>query len=70
VDAGSLLSSLAISSVGYMAFSYGRRLRRAPQLALGLTLMVFPYFVDSMWLMLAIAGVLCLGAWFAVRLGW
>lgn len=70
VDPASLVASLAVSSVGYVAWSYGRRQRRPPQFTLGLLLMVFPYFVDSVWAMLSIAGALCLAAWFAVRVGW
>lgn len=70
MDPGPLLSSLFVSSIGYVAFSYGKRQRRAPQLLLGLTLLFFPYFVDSALLILLIAAVLCLVTWLATRLGW
>jgi hypothetical protein len=53
-----------------VAFTYGKRQRRIPQLVLGVILLIFPYFVDSALLILLIAGVLCLVAWFATRLGW
>lgn len=70
VDPSSLLCSLFISSVGYVAFAHGKRQRRAPQLALGVVLLVFPYFVDAVWLMLLIAVGLCVLTWVAVKLGW
>ncbi len=70
MDASSLIASFAVSSVGYVALSYGKRQRRAPQLIAGLLLMVFPYFVDSVPAMLAIAAALVLAMWLATRLGW
>jgi len=70
VDAGSLFASFAVSAVGYVAFSFGKRQRRAPQLIAGLSLMLFPYFVDSVPAMLSIAAALIFGMWLATRLGW
>jgi hypothetical protein len=70
VDPASLFASFAVSSIGYVAFAYGKRQRRPPQLIAGLTLMLFPYFVDSVLAMLAIAAVLVLGMWLATKLGW
>ena len=70
MTAGSLLSSLAISSIGYVAFAYGKRQRRAPQLVIGLVLMLFPYFVDDVLAMWSITGALLLALWFALKLNW
>jgi hypothetical protein len=70
MTAGSLVSSLAISSIGYVAFAYGKRQRRAPQLAIGLLLMIFPYFVDEALAMWAITGALLFALWFALKLNW
>jgi hypothetical protein len=70
VDPASLIASFAVSSIGYVAFSYGKRQRRAPQLVVGLTLMVFPYFVDNVVAMLAITAALVLAMWLATKLGW
>lgn len=70
VDAGYLFASLFVSSVGYVAFVYGKRQRRVPQLVTGLTLLIFPYFVDSVALMLAVAAALVGLMWLAVKLGW
>jgi hypothetical protein len=65
-----LIASLFVGSVGYVAFVYGKRQRRIPHLVLGVMLFVFPYFVDNVGLMLLITALLCLAAWYAVKLGW
>jgi hypothetical protein len=70
MNANSLLSSLAISSIGYVAFAYGKRQRRAPQLAVGLILMIFPYFVDGALAMWCITGALLLALGLALKLKW
>lgn len=43
---------------------------RTPQIAGGLLLMVFPYFVSSILGMLLIAAVLVLAIFFAIKMGW
>jgi hypothetical protein len=70
VDAEYLFASLFVGSVGYVAFAYGRRQRRLPQLLTGLTLMIFPYFVDGVLVMLLVAAALVTLMWLAVKLGW
>jgi hypothetical protein len=70
LDPGNLLLSLLIGSVGFVAFSYGKKQGRPPQMAVGLTLMIFPYFVPNLVAMIAIALVLIGVLWAAVRFGW
>lgn len=65
----SLLASIVPSSIGFVAFMYGKRQGRAPHMAVGLVLMIYPYFVSNILIMLAIAAVLSLGLWLAVRMG-
>jgi hypothetical protein len=61
LEPGSFFTSLLVSGVGFVLFEYGRRMRRPPQITVGLVLMVFPYFVASVWAMLGItAGLLVL----------
>ena len=61
VDANSLLASLLVSSVGFVAFAYGKKQSRLPQMVVGLGMMGFPYFVSNVPLMLGIgAGLLAL----------
>jgi hypothetical protein len=67
VTGNSLLASLLVGSIGMGLFVYGKRQRRAPHLAIGIVLMVFPYLVPSVGLMFVIAtglvGLLALAAY-------
>jgi len=69
MDLESLVAGFFVSSVGYVLFSYGRKLSRIPQMCGGLILMVFPYFVPSVPWMLVIAGVLSTLIWVGVKMG-
>lgn len=44
---GSLMTSFLVSGVGFILFSYGRKMERAPQVLAGLVLLVAPYFVPG-----------------------
>ena len=70
MDANGLLASLFISSIGLVTFLYGKKQQRIPQLVIGLTLIVYTYFLSSVALMFAIAAVLLALLWLVVRLGW
>ena len=65
-----LFLSLLISSVGAGLFIYGKKQGRWPQMAAGVLLCVYPYFVSNLWLMGGISVVLCAAVWVAVRAGW
>lgn len=65
-DTGSLIASFCVSGVGFVFFSYGKKMKKAPQILLGLVLMVYPYFITSTWIMLSIAAVLIGAFWY----GW
>jgi hypothetical protein len=68
-DMGWLFASLIVSSVGYILFNYGRKLRRAPQAVAGIAMMVYPYFVHDLVVLLIVAAALSLTLWLAVWLG-
>ena len=68
-ETGSLVASLIVSAIGFVVFTYGKRLQRLPQIIVGVVLMGFPYFVPSIALMAIIAAVLLAGLWLAIRLG-
>lgn len=70
IDASSLIAGLFVSSVGFVLFSYGKKMSRPPQMAGGLLLMVFPYFVPGVGWMLAIGALLCGLIWVAVQRGY
>jgi hypothetical protein len=70
IDAGSLLASLLVSSVGFVLFVYGRRMSRLPHGLAGITMLIFPYFVPGVFLVLALGAVIAGALWVAVKLGW
>jgi len=69
-DASSILAGMAVSSVGFVLFKYGRKQQRPPQMLGGLLLMVFPYFIPSVIWMLVVGAVICALLWVAVRAGY
>jgi hypothetical protein len=69
-DSGSILASIFLGAIGFVAFVYGKKQGRVPQMVAGLLLMGFPYFVSNVLVMLAIGAVIVGGLWGAVRLGW
>jgi hypothetical protein len=69
LDGGSLFTSFVVSGLGFVLFEYGRRMRRPPQLAVGLVLLIYPYFVPNVWAMLGIAVLLVALLWVALLRG-
>jgi hypothetical protein len=69
-DASSIIAGLVVSSVGFVFFSYGKKMSRPPQMVGGLLLMIFPYFVPGVLWMLAIAALMCALIWLAVQQGY
>ena len=69
LDGNALLASLLIGSVGFVSFAYGRKQHRLPQMLVGLGLMGFPYFVDSIPWMFGIAAALLAVLALLVKLG-
>ncbi len=70
MDANGLLASLFISSIGLVTFLYGKKQARLPQMAIGVVLLVYTYFLSSIVWMFVIAAALLALLWFVVRLGW
>ncbi|APR85587.1 Hypothetical protein A7982_10936 [Minicystis rosea] len=69
LDGNALLASLLIGSIGFVSFAYGKKQRRLPQMLVGLALMGYPYFVDSVPWMLGIAAALLVSLWAMVKVG-
>jgi hypothetical protein len=61
------LVSLIVSSLGFVAFSYGKGTNRFSLMMFGVALMVYPYFVDNVWLMLGIAAALLGSMWVVIQ---
>jgi hypothetical protein len=70
IDANALLASFLVGAVGFVLVAYGKKQARYPHMAVGLALMVYPYFVSSAALILVIGAVLCALLWGVSRLGW
>ena len=58
------------SGLGFVLFAYGKKQGRAPQMAAGLALMVYPYFATTVTSLTAVGVLITLLCWGAVRLGW
>ncbi|HSN20867.1 MAG TPA: hypothetical protein VLS49_09325 [Usitatibacter sp.] len=58
---GALFGALAFGVVGFAAFMYGKKQARFSPMAIGVALMVYPYFVERTWLLYAIGAALCAG---------
>jgi hypothetical protein len=65
-----LFLSLVTSGVGFVLFVYGRKQQRWPQLAAGLALMIYPYFVSTIAMTLMVGAGIIGALWFATRQGW
>jgi membrane-bound ClpP family serine protease len=70
LDASTLAAGFLVSGVGFVLFSYGRKMSRFPHIIVGLVLMVFPYFVPGVLLMFGIAALLCGLLYLATRAGY
>jgi hypothetical protein len=70
LDPTLLFLSLITSGVGFVLFMYGKKQDRWPQLAGGIALMVYPYFVSSVTWTLAVGAGIIAAVWIAVRQGW
>lgn len=68
-DANAFLLSMLIGGVGFVAFVYGKKQSRLPQMLAGVTLMGFPYFVSNLWVMAGIAVAVVGTMVLAIRLG-
>ena len=63
------IASFAIGLVGFGIFLYGKKQRRPAQLAVGVAMMIYPYFVSNTLAMIAIAAALVAALLLAVRAG-
>ena len=70
LDPAVLFLGMIISSVGLGLFVYGKKQERVPQLAIGLALMVMPYFTSAIRPLAVVALLLLTMLWWALRAGW
>lgn len=70
MNANDLIAGFLVSLIGTGFLMYGKKQRRVPQTTVGLTAIVYPYFVSGPLLIFGIfAGLIAL-MWFAIRLGY
>jgi hypothetical protein len=65
-----LFLALITGGIGFVLFVYGKKQQRWPQLAAGLALMIYPYFVSTVSMSLLVGGAIIAALWLAVRQGW
>jgi hypothetical protein len=70
LDPGLLFLSLITSGVGFVLFTYGKKQERYPQVAAGVALMVYPYFVPHLIANLLVGAGIVGVMWIAIRQGW
>jgi hypothetical protein len=70
LDASTLVAGFLVSGVGFVLFSYGRKMGRVPHTVAGLVLMVFPYFVPNVLFTFGIGALLCGLLYLATRAGY
>ncbi len=56
-----LFAALIFSTIGFLAFRYGKKDMLWKPMAIGVALMVYPYFVSRTWLLYAIGCTLSVG---------
>ena len=65
-----LFLSLIPSGIGFVLFVYGKKQERWPQLAVGLLLMIYPYFATTVTSLILVGALLWAGLWTMTRMGW
>jgi hypothetical protein len=70
LDGNSLLAGIAVSTVGFGFFMYGKKQARPPQILFGLVSLVYPYFVAGPAWIFGIFAALLAAMGLALRLGW
>jgi len=69
IDATWFLGSLLVGGIGFVAFMYGKKQKRLPQMLAGVVMFVYPYFVSNIWIMLGIAAAILIAMFVAIRSG-
>ena len=69
-DAGWLMASSLLGTIGFALFLYGKKQMRMPQLVAGVLFMVYPYFLTSLVALLGVGLLIAVGLWWAIQLGW
>lgn len=64
LDPYSILAGFIFSTIGMGAFAYGRKLDLWQPRAIGLVLLIYPYFISNAWLLWGLGVGLLILLWF------
>ena len=64
LDPYNILAGFIFGTIGWGALSYGRRLDLWQPKSIGVTLMLYPYFISNAWLLWGIGVGLLVALWF------
>jgi hypothetical protein len=70
LDLNNILLGGVIGLIGLALLMYGRKTVRVPHIAVGVILIVYPYFIWSLVVEVSVAAVLVAGLALASRLGY
>jgi hypothetical protein len=65
-----LFLSMIPSGIGFVLFVYGKKQQRWPQMVAGIVFSVYPYFTESILVMVGVGVVLGVALWMTIRAGW
>ena len=54
-----LMAGLLFGTIGIAAFRYGKKSDNWKPMAIGVVLMIYPYFIEATWLLYLIGVALC-----------
>lgn len=63
-DGYNILAGLLFGAIGMVSLNFGRKMQRWKPVAIGLSLMIYPYFVYNRWLLWGIGSGLLATLWF------
>ena len=65
-----LFLSLIPGGIGFVLFVYGKKQERWPYLVAGILFLVYPYFADTVLLLVGVGLLIGVALWVAIRAGW
>jgi hypothetical protein len=66
-DVNSIVAGLIFGVIGLAYFRYGKKRPSFPWMAFGMALMIYPYFLESIWLLIGVGVALTVAPWVMFR---
>ena len=70
LDPTLMFLGFVVGGIGFVLFVYGKKQQRMPQMIAGVAFMVYPYFADSVLLLVGIGAVIGGVLWWAIWTGY